>query len=474
MDAVGKPLSQQYEATVLTTERTRNSASQSNNHGKTAQVKKADPTALMVTPPASSDLTPRTLSDYAANCQSLRNLVKPPKYSHVSVPPESLISEADKRLLSLKELDIMHKQMSQKTEITIGGQNFKLEKLAKDAPLFYQFYCLNDDISIDTKSLAIFERNCLVEKSRPVIILTHSLLMNKTVKSQIERLVNNYKNVFSVDLKDLLPELQIPGITITGKKDHRGDFTLYINPTDYLSNDWTDFFIYAWETSEVDHIMDVFHCIAAYHCDKICNFAGVKNSGPGCVKLDWDTELFYPTGELQCPNGIRVFVIDSCSEFSTDLNYNLLTHILRAEMGLVALTRPRHPVMAKALTRRYNVYGGFRIAVNNLFHQPKFCRQSDRVEVTLIPDDCELLKIMCAHKLRGSICEKINPKLPLKLSYGITTSWLQKIAFPLETVKVDQSRLWGICSWEKTESAPSQQENQKKNDMLKALACNIL
>ena len=67
MDAVSKPLSQQYEATILTTERTRNPASQSNNHGKTAQVKKADPTALMVTAPASSDLTPRNLSDYAAN-----------------------------------------------------------------------------------------------------------------------------------------------------------------------------------------------------------------------------------------------------------------------------------------------------------------------------------------------------------------------------------------------------------------------
>ena len=39
MDAVSKPFSQQYEATVLTIERTRNPASQSNNPGKTSQVK---------------------------------------------------------------------------------------------------------------------------------------------------------------------------------------------------------------------------------------------------------------------------------------------------------------------------------------------------------------------------------------------------------------------------------------------------
>ena len=460
MDAVSKTFSQQYEATVLTTERTRNPASQSNSPGKTSQVKQAEPRALMVTALSSSDLMPRNLSDYAANCQSLRNLVNPPKYSHVSVPPKSLISEADKRLLSLKELDTMHKHMSKKTKIAIGGKKFKLEKLAKDAPLFYQFYCLNDDISIDEKSLAIFEKNCRVEKRRPVIILTHSSLINKTVKSQIASLVNKYKNVFSVDMKDLLPELQIPGIKITEEKDKNGNFTLVINPTGYLSKDSTDFIIYAWKTSRIDDIMDVYHCLAAYHCDKVCEFAGVENSGPGCLKIDWDTELFEPIKELQCPKGIRAFVTDSCEEYSTDLNYNCLRHILRVEMGLVAVTRPRHPVMAEALTGRRNVYGGFRIAVNKLFHQPKFCEESDHVEVTLIPDDCKLLKIMCAHDLRDSICEKINHKLPLKLSYCTTTSWLQKIAFPLETVKVDQSRLWGICSWAKTESNPSQQENQ--------------
>ena len=474
MDAVSKPFSQQYEATVLTIERTRNPASQSNNPGKTSQVKQADTRALMVTAISPSDLRPRNLSDYAANCQSLRNFVNPPKYPHVSVSPKSLISEADKRLLSLKELDTMHSHMSQKTKTAIGGKKFKLEKLSKDAPLFYQFYCLNDDISIDKKSLAIFEKNCHVENRRPVIILTHSSLINKTVKSQIESLVNKYKNVFSVDMKDLLPELQIPGITITEKKDNDGNFTLCINPTGYFSKDWTDFPLYAWQTSTIDNIMDAFHCIAAYHCDKVCKFAGIENSRPGCLKIDWDTELFKPIEKLRCPNGIRAFVTDSCNEYSTDLNYNRLRHILRVEMGLVAVTRPRHPVMAEALTRKCSVYRGFRAAVNKFFHQPHPYTESDHVEVTLIPDDCNLLKIMCVPDLRDSICEKIDPDLPLKLRYCTTTSWLQKIAFPLETVKVDQSRLWGICSWAKTESDPPQQENQKKNGEFKGLECNTL
>ena len=38
-------------------------------------------------------------------------------------------------------------------------------------------------------------------------------------------------------------------------------------------------------------------------------------------------------------------------------------------MRLVAVTRPRHPVMAEALTRD-DIYGGFRIAIYNLFNQP--------------------------------------------------------------------------------------------------------
>ena len=447
MDAFNKPLSRHYEASAFTTERSWNQPAYRYNQGKTSQVKQADPKALMVTDPSSSDLMPRNLSDYAANCQSLRNLVNLPNNSHVSLPPESLINEADNRRLSIKELDVMHEHMSQKTEITIEGQNFKLEKLAKDAPMFYQFYCEDDNKSIDEKSIAIFERNCDVEQSRPVIILTHSSMINKKVQSQIEKLVNKYENVFSVDLKELLPELQIPGIRITGEKDGAGDFFLHIDPTVYFSLDSRCSDQYAWKARSNADIMDTFHCMAAYHCDKVCKFAGVENSGPGCLKLDWDTELLGPTEELQCPNGIRTFVIDSISKRYKSSNHNHLNHVLRTEMSLVAVTRPRHPVMAQALTNREDIYGGFRIAIYNLFNQPLSSYTFNQKAFTLVPDECKLLKIVCLPELRSSICEKIDPDKPLTINYFTTTSWLQKIAFPLKKVKADQSRVWGICSW---------------------------
>ena len=454
---VSKPFSQQYGAPVLTTESPWNPAAHWNNRGETFQVKQADPTALMMTDPSSSDLTPRNLSDYAANCQSLRNLVKPPNYSHVSLPPESLINEADNRRLSIKELDVMHEHMNQKTEITIGGQNFELEKLAKDAPMFYQFYCLDDEKSIDEKSIAIFERNCDVEKSRPVIILTHSSLINKKLNSQIEMLVNKYENVFSVDMKKLLPKLQIPGIRITEGKDSDGDFFLNIDPTGYFSQDSICSHKHAWKAYRISDIMDTFHCVAAYHCDKVCIFAGAKNSGPGCLKIDWDTQFLEPTKEIQCPNGIRTFVIDSLSRQNISSNYNHLNHILRTEMSLVAVTRPRHPVMAKALTKEEDIYGGFRIAIYDLFNQPIASYDSNQEEVTLVPDDCESLAMMCFPELRSKIRKKVDLNEPLRINYFTTTSWLQKIAFPLEQMKADQSRALGITSWDPDLSVNSQQ-----------------
>ena len=36
---------------------------------------------------------------------------------------------------------------------------------------------------------------------------------------------------------------------------------------------------------------------------------------------------------------------------------------------------------------------------------------------------------------------------PFFSTFFSTTSWLQKIAFPLKKVQADQSRVWGICSW---------------------------
>lgn len=116
-------------------------------------------------------------------------------------------------------------------------------------------------------------------------------------------------------------------------------------------------------------------------------------------------------------------------------------------MSLVAVTRPRHPVMAQALTNREDIYGGFRIAIYNLFNQPLNSYTLNQKEFTLVPDECNLLKIVCLPELRSSICEKINPVKPLTINYFTTTSWLQKLAFPLKQVKADQSRVWGISSW---------------------------
>ena len=444
MESVSRPLSQQYGSSVLTTERSGNPEVPWNNQGKTSRIKQADPAKFMVADPLSTDLTPGNLSDYVSNCQSLRNLVKPPRHSHESVPPETLISEAEKRLLTIKELDVMHQHMSQQTEIAIGGNNFKLEKLPIDAPLFYQFYCLDDMAFIDRKSIRIFKNNCTVEKSRPVIILMHSSLINKKVDSQIKKLVNNI-NVFSVDMKELLPKLSACGIGITEGKDNKGNFFLRIDPTGFYTSVSRRSSTDVWVTKKLYNIMDAIQCVAMINCDKICESAGVKTSSTGCIKVDWDTEFLKPIGELQCPNGFRTFVTDSVGRNSNRDNY--FTHCLRPEMGLVAVTRPEHPIMAESLTLVCSTYTGFRNAVDNLFLQPHVNLDSIHEEVTLAPDNCKLLEMMCWTELRNNIGKMIDTDQPLRLSFFTKTSWLQKIAFPLGKVKADQSRTWGICSW---------------------------
>ena len=126
-------------------------------------------------------------------------------------------------------------------------------------------------------------------------------------------------------------------------------------------------------------------------------------------------------------------------------------------MSLVAVTRPRHPVMAKALTKEEDIYGGFRIAIYDLFNQPIASYDSNQEEVTLVPDDCESLAMMCFPELRSKIRKKVDLNEPLRINYFTTTSWLQKIAFPLEQMKADQSRALGITSWDPDLSVNSQQ-----------------
>lgn len=471
MNSVSRPVSQQYRATVLATERSQSPEAHWNNQEKTYQVKQADLTELTGSP---TDLTVRNLSEYASYCHSLRNFIETPKHPQGSAPPESLVSEADERILSINELDVMHQHMSQQTEITIGGVDFTLETLPENAPLFYQFYCMNNEAFIDDRSIRIFNNNCAVENLRHTIILTHSELMNDRVERQVVKLVRENKNVFSVDMKKLLPKLSVDGIRIIGKKDNEGKFFLRIESTDHHSRQSKQLRTGVRELRTLANIMDAFQCIAMFHYDKICKAAGVVGNSSGCMKVDWDTEFIARMRKRQCPSGFMTFVIDNIERNSTSNSDNHLNHSLRAEMSLVAVTRPGHPIMAESLKGKRSIYINFRIAVANFFLQPHSVPECINDEVALIPDNLKILEIMCSTNLRDKIVEKIAPDQPLTVSFLTTTSWLQKISFPLEKIKADQSRAWGICSWKKTEPASASQTSVRETGILKGRACNIL
>ena len=467
MDSVSRPASQQYRATATATERSGSPDVHGNNLGKTYQ---ADPTESAA--PSPTDLTVRNLSDYACYCHSLRNFIATPEHPQGSAPPEVLACEAEERILSINELDVLHQHMSQQTEITIGGIDFTLETLPENAPLFYQFYCMNNEALIDDRSIHIFNNNCAVENLRPAIILTHSSLLNIKVKQQVAELVKANKNAFSVDLKKLLPELSVDGIRIIGKTDNEGKFYLLIDSTGHQSFISQQPHTGVRKIRTLANIMDTFQCVAMFHCDKICKAAGVENNSSGCLKVDWDTQFLKRMRKRQCPSGFMTFVIDNIERNSASDNH--LNHSLRAEMSLVAVTRPGHPIMAESLKGKRSIYINFRIAVAELFLQPHDVPAWINDEVTLIPDNLNLLEMMCSTNQRDKIVERIDTDQPLTVSFLTTTSWLQKIAFPLEEVKADQSRAWGICSWKKTEPANASPENKRETAICKGRACSIL
>ena len=457
MDSVSRPVAQQYRAAAVT-ERSKSPEAHRNNQRKIHQVEQADPTEL--TAPSATDLTVRNLSDYTSYFHSLRNFIATPKHPQGSTPPEFLANEAEERILSINELDLMHQHMSQQTEIIIGGIDFKLETLPENAPLFYQFYCMDNEAFIDDRSIDIFNNNCAVENLRPAIILTHSWLLNDKVQQQVAELVKANKNAFSVDLQKLLPELSVDGIRIVEQKDNKGKFCLLIDSTHHHSLISQRPRAGVRKIRTLANIMDAFQCVTMFHCDKICEAAGVENNSSGCLKVDWDTKFLKRMRKRQCPSGFLTFVTDNIETNSTSNSGNHLNHSLRAEMSPVAVTRPGHPIMAESLGGKRSIYINFRIAVADFFLQQHDAPPWINDEVTLIPDNLKSLEIMSSTHQRDKIVARINPDQPLTISFLTTTSWLQKISFPLEEVKADQSRAWGICSWKKTEPANPSPEKE--------------
>ena len=462
MDSVSRPASQQYRATAPATEKSESPEVRWNHQRKTYPVEQADPTEL--TAPSATDQRVRNLSDYHSYFHSLRNFIETPKHPQGSTPPEFLASTAEERILSINELDVMHQHMSQQTEISIGGIDFKLETLPENAPLFYQFYCMNNEAFIDDRSIHIFNNNCAVENLRPAIILTHSSFLNDKVKRQVANLVKKNKNAFSVDFKKLLPELTVDGIRIIEKKDNNGKFYLLIDSTDHHSPISQQPSAGVRKIRSLANIMDAFQCVAMFHCNKICKVAGVKKNSSGCLKLDWDTQFLKRMRKRQCPSGFMTFVIDNIGRNSASDNH--LNHSLRAEMLLAAVTRPGHPIMAESLRGKRSIYINFRIAVADYFLQQHDVPPWINDEVTLIPDNLKSLEIMSSTNQRDKIVERINPDQPLTISFLTTTSWLQKISFPLEEVKADQSRAWGISSWKITDSNSRSVDYDQQNQGL--------
>ncbi|MBO9483345.1 hypothetical protein [Salinisphaera sp. G21_0] len=432
------------------------SGEQRDNQKKGTPVCQAVPVTPMV---AASDNAlikqNKSLSEYIAqHCHSLRNLIAvTTPQTEVSLLPENLLYTSEQRLLSIAELDEMQRHISLQTDITINGKRYKLETLPDDTPLFYQFYCRDQKASIDDESIRIFQNNCLIEQSRAAIILINNDLINKTVAAQVRQLEQTVKNVRVVDVAKLLPEGDVAGIKVTQNMEDQFYLELDARVCTLKQHYFTDGRIRTY--SSFHDIMDILQFVAMYHCDKVCELAGIKTNSRGCIKIDWDMELIAPIGTVKCPDGISTFVMDRIQR-TDDAGNNELIHTLRSENSLVAVTRPQHPIMAESVCPYpASIFCQFSGAINQSFSQSLHSPDYDVKQFTIKGDgEINSLKMLCRLKDREKIAGNIDPAQQLSLSYNPRDSWKQKIAFPLTGIKADQSRVRGISSWQKKTPEP--------------------
>lgn len=371
-------------------------------------------------------------------------------FSGFSVPPENLLQEAHQRLLSIHEMDEMQHQIRQQTEIEINGKHFELETLPEDTPFFYQFYCLHKDkeVVIDDNSLSIFRKNCDIEQFRPIVILMNNELINQKVAAQIRQLKEEYENVHIVDVSLLLGhENHVHGIEITQRENSDGKFAVEVDGTRCtLPNFFSEVDRHKkWEHTTECNILDIFQFLAMYHCDKVCALAGIQTNSQGCIKIDFDMELTKPIGILKCLNGLSTFVVDKFRK--EPWLGNELTHYLMLENGLVAVARPKHPVMARSLhpspgSMYWKYINAVRTSLNLPYSRPTF----DVKTVTPTEDGISLLRMLCHVACKKEVADSIEAGQQLTIKFDKNTGWKQLISFPLKNIKADQSRVWGTSS----------------------------
>ena len=425
---------------------------QPDNQKKNTPVWQVIPTTPMVTASDNASIKQnKSLSEYIAqHCHSLRNLITvTTPQPEVFLLPENLLDTAEKRLLSIAELDEMQRHIRLQTDITINGKRFELETLPDDTPLFYQFYCQDQKTCIDDESIRIFKNNCVIEQSRAAIILINNDLINETVAAQIGQLEQALENVRVVDVAKLLPEGGVAGMKITQNRIREGQFYLEVDASvctlehHYFTNGRIRTY------TQFHDILDILQFVAMYHCDKVCELAGIKTSSRGCIKIDWDMELIAPIDTVKCPNGFSTFVMDRIKR-EDDAGNNELTHTLIQENSLVAVTRPHHPIMAESVCPYPEcIFSRFTGAVRTSFNQPRLPLDYDVKQLTINGNGAiNSLKMLCCLQVREQIVGKIDSAQKLSISYNPVNSWKQKISFPLTGIKADQSRVRGIRSWQ--------------------------
>lgn len=250
-------------------------------------------------------------------------------------------------------------------KIEILGQFFPVVTLPENTPLLFQWFSLNEEAKIPDSYYANLEQACKLESGREIglLISGHRISTYDRIKfSDLTKKFTNFRLIdFDlIDTKEFNYELSEPLIREFYQKNPRFKTIVYQHLYEKLQGGLSDFKVLTvLEQNKFYEYFDAARFFAMLMAGDL--FKTSDDHPSGCIYLDLDMAIKSQLGVVKTVDGFSCYFRDS--------GYILV------ENGILAVDKPRHPVLIKTLeemkkdshgyeTPAPRVYGSYRNAVH--------------------------------------------------------------------------------------------------------------
>ena len=136
--------------------------------------------------------------------------------------------------------------------------------------------------------------------------------------------------------------------------------------------------------------------------------------------------------------------------------------------------------MAESVIPSPGIFANFSKAVRKLYNRPYTYNlpytvpSYDVKQVTPTVDAIDSLEMLCQLGTEDVVTDDIDFDQQLSIGFDTSTSWEQKIAFPLVSIMADQSRVWGVRSWSKQTSSQTLESASGGDNHGGVIACQLM